>query len=164
MSLFKKNKNRNKVENPYYSLGLLQQTMIISSADHQNRIILSLIFINWSTKKWTSAACVCGGGEGGGGRGAGTPVAPPFPTGLLFITVFHYISENGVSLVSRRRHTRKTAIRVFLPMLYTELQETRSMGAKAIKLFISVLCLCYCCFISDWFVFPFPRTVNIPKF
>ena len=29
MSLFKKNKNRNKVENPYYLLGLLQQTMII---------------------------------------------------------------------------------------------------------------------------------------
>ena len=30
----KKNKNRNKVENPYYSLGLLQQYMVISGAVH----------------------------------------------------------------------------------------------------------------------------------
>jgi len=34
MSLFKKNKNTNKVENWYYSLGLLWETMMISSADH----------------------------------------------------------------------------------------------------------------------------------
>ena len=34
MSLFKKNKNRNKVENPYCSRGLLQQTMMISSANN----------------------------------------------------------------------------------------------------------------------------------
>ena len=29
-------KNRNKVENPYYSLGLLQKTMVISSAGHHD--------------------------------------------------------------------------------------------------------------------------------
>ena len=46
MSLFKKNKNRNKVENLHYSLSLLQQTMMVSSADHQNRTILSILFIN----------------------------------------------------------------------------------------------------------------------
>ena len=34
--LFKKNKNRNKVENPYYPLHLLQQTMMISNADHHD--------------------------------------------------------------------------------------------------------------------------------
>ena len=32
--LFKKNKNRNKVANPYHLLHLLQQTMMIISADH----------------------------------------------------------------------------------------------------------------------------------
>ena len=36
MSLFRKNKNMNKVENPYCSLGLLQQTMMIISADHHD--------------------------------------------------------------------------------------------------------------------------------
>ena len=35
-SIFKKNKNRNTVENPYCSLGLLQQTMMISIADHHD--------------------------------------------------------------------------------------------------------------------------------
>ena len=35
------NKNRNKVENPYYSLGLLQQTMVISSADHHDLSVLN---------------------------------------------------------------------------------------------------------------------------
>ena len=34
MSLFKTNKNWDKVENPYCSLGLLQRTTMISSADH----------------------------------------------------------------------------------------------------------------------------------
>ena len=29
-----KEKGRNKVENPYYSLGFLQQTRMVSSADH----------------------------------------------------------------------------------------------------------------------------------
>ena len=33
MSLFKKNKDRNKVENPYYSLGLLRQTMTADQHD-----------------------------------------------------------------------------------------------------------------------------------
>ena len=40
MSLFKKNKNRNKVKSRHYLLGLLQQTMTISSADHRD---LSLV-------------------------------------------------------------------------------------------------------------------------
>ena len=34
MSVFKRKKNRSKVENPYGSLGLPQQTMMISHADH----------------------------------------------------------------------------------------------------------------------------------
>ena len=41
MLLFKKNKNRNKVENPYYSLGLLQQTMVIISADHHDLSVVN---------------------------------------------------------------------------------------------------------------------------
>ena len=36
MSLFKRNKKRNKVENLYYSLALLQKTMMTSSADHHD--------------------------------------------------------------------------------------------------------------------------------
>ena len=52
MTLFEKSKNRNKVENPDCSLGLLHQTMMIfhdgSSSSLPNR---------WSTKKWTFAAC-----------------------------------------------------------------------------------------------------------
>ena len=41
MSLFEKNKNRSKVENLHCSLGLLQQTMMISTADHHD---LSLVY------------------------------------------------------------------------------------------------------------------------
>ena len=33
MSLFKKNKNRNIVENPHYSLGFLEQTMTVDHHD-----------------------------------------------------------------------------------------------------------------------------------
>ena len=40
MSPFKKNKNRSKVKNLHCSLGLLQQTMMISSADHYDRSIV----------------------------------------------------------------------------------------------------------------------------
>ena len=40
MSLFKKNKNTDKVENPYCSLGLLQQTMMISTADHHDHSLV----------------------------------------------------------------------------------------------------------------------------
>ena len=40
MSLFKKNKNRNKVENPYYSLGLLQQLMVITKVDPHDPILI----------------------------------------------------------------------------------------------------------------------------
>ena len=40
MSLFKKNKNRNKVENLYCSLGLLQQIMMISSAGHHDLLVV----------------------------------------------------------------------------------------------------------------------------
>ena len=36
MSLFKRNKKRNRLENLYYSLALLQQTIMISSADHRD--------------------------------------------------------------------------------------------------------------------------------
>ena len=41
MSLFEKNKNRSKVENLHCSLGLLQQTMMIGTADHHD---LSLVY------------------------------------------------------------------------------------------------------------------------
>ena len=40
MSLFKKNKNGSKVENSYCSLDLLQQTMMISSADHYDHSVV----------------------------------------------------------------------------------------------------------------------------
>jgi len=42
MLLFKKNKNRNKVENLHYSVRLLQQTMMISSADLHDLSVASL--------------------------------------------------------------------------------------------------------------------------
>ena len=56
MSLFKKNKNRNKVENPYYSLGFLEQTMIV---DHHIFQYCAKLKPNKSlvNVKWTSAAC-----------------------------------------------------------------------------------------------------------
>ena len=72
MSLFKNNKNRNKVVNPYCSLGywsnmesflvyLFNFYYAISELEQNkqnNTIILFLLFI-FLTKKWTSA--VCGG-------------------------------------------------------------------------------------------------------
>jgi len=78
MSQFKKNKNRNEVE--YCSLVLLQQAMMISSADHMmissaDHHDLSVVCqaqayqIVTQKKKWTSAACW--------GGGVGAPIAPP---------------------------------------------------------------------------------------
>ena len=45
MSLFKKNKNTNKVENPYYLLGLLQKTMVISGADNHDLSVVDEDFL-----------------------------------------------------------------------------------------------------------------------
>ena len=69
MSLFKNNKNRNKVVNPYCSLGWLLIITIFQKCaklkppwvhlgKQINYIIFFLLFI-FLTKKWTSA--VCGG-------------------------------------------------------------------------------------------------------
>ena len=40
VSIFEKTKNRNKVENQDYSLGLLQQSMMISIAGHHDRLMV----------------------------------------------------------------------------------------------------------------------------
>ena len=52
--------------NFYYAISELEQNK------QNNTIIFFLLFI-FLTKKWTSAVC---------GGGAGTPIAPPLPTGL----------------------------------------------------------------------------------
>lgn len=70
MSLFQKNKDRNKVENPHCSLGLLQQIMIISSANHHD---LSAVY--------PAQACQIVGQQnsGLGMGGCGAPNVPPYP-------------------------------------------------------------------------------------
>jgi len=62
MSLFKTNKNWDKVENPYCSLGLLQQSTIISSDDHYDLSLVcqAQVYQIDGQKKGTFAAC----GEG----------------------------------------------------------------------------------------------------
>lgn len=57
MSRFKKNKNT-KVGNLYYSLGLLQQMMISSSADHHDLLVVcqaQAFKIVVQQQKWTSS-------------------------------------------------------------------------------------------------------------
>ena len=69
MSRFKRNKNT-KVGNLYYSLGLLQQMMISSSADHHDLLVVcqaQAFKIVVQQQKWTSSLL----------GGAGKPVAPP---------------------------------------------------------------------------------------
>ena len=66
MSLFKKNKSKNKVENPYCSLGFLQQFMMISSADHDPSVVCQ-----------AQVYQIVGRGGGGISVGAGSPIAPP---------------------------------------------------------------------------------------
>ena len=56
----KNNKNRNKVENPYYSLGLLPQTMIIIGTDHHDLSVICQIKLKpakslVNRKEWTWA-------------------------------------------------------------------------------------------------------------
>ena len=94
MSLFKNNKNRNKVVNPYCSLGywsnmesflvyLFNFYYAISELEQNkqnNTIIFFLLFI-FLTKKWTSA--VCGGG--------GVRAHPSHPPSLRAWT--NYISK-----------------------------------------------------------------------
>lgn len=77
MSLFKTNKNWDKVENPYCSLGLLQQTTIISSAYHYDLSLVcqAQVYQIVGKKKKGSLQFV---GKGG----AGAPAAPFPPTGL----------------------------------------------------------------------------------
>ena len=73
MSLFEKNKSANKVENPYNSLGLLQQTMMVSSTGHHD-----LSVVCQTQTQWTSAAC----------GGAGQPIAhPPSLQAVLIIII-----------------------------------------------------------------------------
>ena len=64
MSLFKKTKNRNKAENPYCSLGVQQQTMLLSS-----RVPSSSLPNRWSPKKRGPLQSV---------GSSSTPIAPPF--------------------------------------------------------------------------------------
>ena len=82
MSLFKNNKNRNKVVNPYCSLGWLLIITIFQKCaklkppwvhlgKQNNTIIFVLLFI-FLTKKWTSAVC------GGGGVRAHPSHPPPY--------------------------------------------------------------------------------------
>ena len=81
MSLFKNNKNRNKVVNPYCSLGWLLIITIFQKCaklkppwvhlDKQNNTIIFFLLFIFLTKKWTSAVC-----GGGGGRTHRTP--PPY--------------------------------------------------------------------------------------
>ena len=83
MSLFKNNKNRNKVVNPYCSLGWLLIITIFEKCaklkppwvhlGKQNNTIIFFLLLIFLTKKWSSAVC---GGGGGCGRTHRTP--PPY--------------------------------------------------------------------------------------
>ena len=89
MSLFKNNKNRNKVVNPYCSLGWLLIITIFQKCaklkppwvhlGKQNNTIIFFFTIYFFNKKVDLSSLR---GAGGGG-GAGAPIAPPLPTGLL---------------------------------------------------------------------------------
>jgi len=69
MSLFQKNKDRNKVENPYCSLGLLQQIIMISSGNHHD---LSAVY--------QAQACqIVGQQNSGTGKGGLRTHFPPLP-------------------------------------------------------------------------------------
>ena len=76
MSLFKTNKNWDKVENPYCSLGLLQQTTIISSADHYDLSLVCQAQVYQIVGKKKGSLQPVGKG------GAGAPAAPFPPTGF----------------------------------------------------------------------------------
>ena len=82
MSLFKMNKNRNKVENPYFSLGLLQQTTMINSADHHDLSVVcqAQAYQIVGQQKKVDLCSLC---EGGGGVRGPTHRTPPLPMGLL---------------------------------------------------------------------------------
>ena len=80
MSLFKKNENRYKVENPYCSLGLLQQTLMIISADHHDLWVVCQAQAYQIVGQQKSGPLHSACGEGGGG--AGTLIASRLPTGL----------------------------------------------------------------------------------
>ena len=70
------NKNRNKVENPYCSLGLLQQTTMINSADHHDLSVVcqAQAYQIVGQQKKVDLCSLC---EGGGEGGAGPPIALP---------------------------------------------------------------------------------------
>ena len=86
MSLFKNNKNRNKVVNPYCSLGWLHdlsevcqaQASLGASWQTEQHYYFFLLFI-FLTKKWTSAVC------GGGGVRAHPSHPPPYGPGYVQI-------------------------------------------------------------------------------
>ena len=78
----KKNKNRKKVENPYCSLGLLRQTMMISSADHRDLSVVCQAQAYQIVGQQKSGPLQP---VKGGGGGAGAPIAPLPPTGLNII-------------------------------------------------------------------------------
>ena len=88
MSLFKNNKNRNKVVNPYCSLGWLLIITIFQKCaklkppwvhlGKQINTIIVFFTIYFFNKKVDLSSLR------GGGGGAGAPIAPPLPTGLTW--------------------------------------------------------------------------------
>ena len=84
MSSFKKNKNgKNNVENPDYSLGLIQQTMIVSSADHHDLSVVCQAQAYQIVGQQKSGPLQPAGGR----EGAVAPIAHPplYPTGLYVV-------------------------------------------------------------------------------
>ena len=90
MSLFKNNKNRNKVVNPYCSLGWLLIITIFQKCaklkaswvhlgKQNNTIIFFFLLFIFLTKKWTSAVCEAVRAH------PSHPPPLPLPTGLLSV-------------------------------------------------------------------------------
>ena len=110
MSLFKNNKNRNKVVNPYCSLGWLLIITIFQKCaklkppwvhlgKQNNTIIFFLLFI-FLTKKWTSAVC-----GGGGGVRAHPSHPPPYWPASHFVQLCDVVLT--LKCRSPNRKTRK---------------------------------------------------------
>ena len=99
MSLFKNNKNRNKVVNPLCSLGWLLIITIFQKCaklkppwvhlgKQNNTIIFFLLFIFFNKKVDLSSLR----------GGAGAPIAPPLPTGLHQLLVYFRGNQTHVGV------------------------------------------------------------------
>ena len=93
--------NRNKVENPYCSLSLLQQTMMISSVDHQNlsAVCQAQAYQIVGSQKSGPLEPV-----GGGGGGCDIDIAPVITLVHVLVLIFIYFFQ------SNSIHTVKTKI------------------------------------------------------